>query len=210
MYLVCRHIKSNGIRCGSPALGGNAFCYYHSKSHAASRTGSMDNVYLPVGEDPAAIQIALSQTIQAMLAHRITTKQAGLMLYSLSVASATHKRKRKPEPISASVRSTTKSVEGEDLAPELCIDEKGVSHADCDTCPNHDHCDRILENETKQGEAGTDATGTSNYRTGRVRPDPADLIPKNETELVKRYGSDPLIKKYFEPAPEAAAEKSES
>ena len=88
MYLVCRHIKSNGIRCGSPALRGNAFCYYHCKSHAASRIGSMDNVYLPVGEDPAAIQIALSQTIQAMLAHRITTKQAGLMLYSLGVASS--------------------------------------------------------------------------------------------------------------------------
>ncbi|MGB6727428.1 MAG: hypothetical protein WBE74_16170, partial [Terracidiphilus sp.] len=209
MYLVCRHVKSNGLRCGSPALRGNAFCYYHSKSHSASRIGSMDNVFLPIAEDPGAIQIALSQTVQAMLAHRITTKEAGLMLYSLGVASSVLKRKRKPEPPSASVRSTTQSIEGEDLAPELCIDEKGVSHTDCGTCPNHDHCDRILESDTQPEETHTDAKVTSNYRTGRVRLDPADLIPKNEAELVKRYGSDPLIKSYFQPALEAAAEKAE-
>ncbi len=26
---ICRHIKINGARCGSPALGGRTLCYHH-------------------------------------------------------------------------------------------------------------------------------------------------------------------------------------
>lgn len=197
MFLVCRHIKSNGVRCQSPAMRGHAFCYYHARAHAVSRVGVMDNLYLPVAENPAAIQLAISHTVQAMLASRISTKQAGLILYSLGVAASI--LKRKVEPLTDPVRSASQSAEGVDLAPELCIDQEGNQHTDCVTCPHHDRCDRMLERETESGEAGNDAKSSSNYRTGRVRPVPADLLPKNEADLVKRFGSDPLIKKYFEP-----------
>ena len=33
MVTICRHIKTNGQRCGSPALRVNYFCYYHDKIH---------------------------------------------------------------------------------------------------------------------------------------------------------------------------------
>jgi hypothetical protein len=29
MYMHCRHIKTNGLRCESPALKGSQFCYDH-------------------------------------------------------------------------------------------------------------------------------------------------------------------------------------
>ena len=29
MTTICRHIKLNGERCGSPALRDQAFCYFH-------------------------------------------------------------------------------------------------------------------------------------------------------------------------------------
>jgi hypothetical protein len=230
MYLVCRHIKPNGLRCQSPAMKGHAFCYFHSQSHRATRIGSMDNLYLPVAENPAAIQLAISQTIQAHLASRITAKQAGLLLYGLAVAAST--LKRKPEPLSDPVRTAGQSDEGDDLAPELCIDEEGGQHTDCLACPRREKCDRLLEDGPEPGETGVEAkqeesqpsktealpghdpdatanagaNSRSNYRTGRVRSQPIDLIPKSADEIVKRYGSSPLFKKYFEPAPVGVAE----
>lgn len=64
---ICRHLKTNGIRCQSPALNGETFCYFHlrlHKDHPAPMTaqqiidtwheGSKDAM-LGAGEDPYAI-----------------------------------------------------------------------------------------------------------------------------------------------------------
>lgn len=32
-FPLCRHIKTDGIRCQSPALAGETFCYYHARLH---------------------------------------------------------------------------------------------------------------------------------------------------------------------------------
>jgi hypothetical protein len=214
-------------------MKGHAFCYFHAQSHRATRIGVMDNLYLPVAENPAAIQLAISQTIQAMLASRITTKQAGLMLYGLAVGAAL--LKRKPEPLSEPISTASPSIEGDDLAPELCIDEEGGQHTDCTTCPQREKCDRLLEDDSEPGETvseaphiqpqhsnpeaqpeesqpsiaeaqpahdpntavNTGAKNKSNYRTGRVRSKPINLIPKTPEEIVKRFGDSPLIRKYF-------------
>ena len=34
---ICRHIKTNGLRCGSPALTGEIFCYFHKGLHIRHR-----------------------------------------------------------------------------------------------------------------------------------------------------------------------------
>jgi hypothetical protein len=36
---ICRHIRTSGARCGSPALSGRTFCYYHV--NAAQRHNSL-------------------------------------------------------------------------------------------------------------------------------------------------------------------------
>ena len=33
MYLECRHIKSNGSKCHSPAMKDKPYCYYHLRLH---------------------------------------------------------------------------------------------------------------------------------------------------------------------------------
>ena len=33
-YPLCRHLKTNGLRCQSPALTGQFFCYFHNRLHA--------------------------------------------------------------------------------------------------------------------------------------------------------------------------------
>ncbi len=34
---ICRHIKTNGLRCGSPALTAEVFCYFHKDLHHRHR-----------------------------------------------------------------------------------------------------------------------------------------------------------------------------
>jgi hypothetical protein len=36
-FAVCRHVKTNGRRCQSPALTGGALCYFHRNLHRAHR-----------------------------------------------------------------------------------------------------------------------------------------------------------------------------
>jgi hypothetical protein len=33
MIPICRHLKTNGLRCQSPALNGETFCYFHLRLH---------------------------------------------------------------------------------------------------------------------------------------------------------------------------------
>ena len=118
MYMACRHIKPNGLRCKSPAMRGHSFCYFHSKLHTrtsddAARFGP---VKLPVPEDPAAIQIAISQIFDAMLNNRIEGKLAGRLLYGLQIASQ-HAEHHFLEIGTDSVQSMTQSKEGDELDP---------------------------------------------------------------------------------------------
>jgi hypothetical protein len=77
----CEHVKSNGVRCGSPALRGQTFCYFHN-----NLSGPRVNVF-PLLEDGNAIQLELGEIIRALVDERIDTKRASLVLYALQIAS---------------------------------------------------------------------------------------------------------------------------
>jgi len=80
MYKLCRHVKTDGHRCQAAALRDSAYCYYHAKVHkiAHSKSTLWDDIYFPVFEDRASIQIALSQVANALLCSRIDARRAGL------------------------------------------------------------------------------------------------------------------------------------
>src|SRR5271166_1834923 len=97
----CEHIKTNGEFCGSPALRGRNYCYFHLTCHGsrlsaerrqgrAQATGNADVVpiELPPLEDAAAIQVGLMRVIDAILHNQIDKKRAGLVLYALQTASS--------------------------------------------------------------------------------------------------------------------------
>jgi len=69
MFQLCRHIKTNGKRCQSPALGELAYCYYHARTHSMASPNyiKFDDLKLPLLEDSASIQIAC--VWQVVLAH---------------------------------------------------------------------------------------------------------------------------------------------
>ena len=163
MYDLCRHIKTNGKRCQSPALSGSAFCYFHSRVHTMAKAKSTiwDNIYLPILEDPASIQVAIHQITSAYLCSRLDARHTGLLLYALQIASQNIDRKTFHSD-SEIVRSMTVTEEGDELAPEKEICES----SDCASCNRRDTCDRYYPDDencdSDEEEENCDSEGDDN------------------------------------------------
>lgn len=57
----CYHIRPNGLRCGSPAMRGNAFCYFHDRWY----NGSSEDSFPPL-EDGNGVQVALMHVLERL------------------------------------------------------------------------------------------------------------------------------------------------
>ena len=91
-YPLCRHIKTNGRRCQSPALSTSAFCHFHHKlrrnrrSTVGSGPGLSGHVLHPL-RGAQSIQQALSMVVSGLATGQIHPKQAGKMLFAIQMAS---------------------------------------------------------------------------------------------------------------------------
>jgi hypothetical protein len=90
----CRHVKTNGTQCGSPAPKAEELCYYHQQNqpqevelYVDGERHSEGSMVLPVFEDAHSIQTVIRQVVQLMLSRRIDRKDAGVLLYALQIAS---------------------------------------------------------------------------------------------------------------------------
>ena len=88
----CRHIFTDGRRCGSPCLRGEDLCYYHhttrrSVADSHTRRTRRSTFELPLPEDRSAIQHSIGQVLQRIAANDIDPRRAGLLLYGLQIAS---------------------------------------------------------------------------------------------------------------------------
>ena len=97
----CRHIFTDGRRCGSPCLRGEAFCYYHHTTrrpieNPRQRRARQSHFALPLPEDRSAIQSSIGQVLQRIAANEIDPKRAGLLLYGLQIASLNLPREAAP------------------------------------------------------------------------------------------------------------------
>jgi len=86
----CHQIFPDAHQCGSPALRGEAFCYYHHPDRKP-----VSNPYarrarrgftLPTPDTPEALQIALYSLIDRIASNQVDVHRAGLLLYSLQLA----------------------------------------------------------------------------------------------------------------------------
>jgi hypothetical protein len=90
----CEHVKSNGHFCASPAMRGRNYCYFHiidigrrlRLERYAAQGLQAPPIELPLLEDAASIQLALTQVTDALLRGALDHKTAGLVLYSLQTA----------------------------------------------------------------------------------------------------------------------------
>ncbi len=135
---LCRHIKTNGLRCQSPSVSETVYCYFHTRlhrHHAAYRPQGEAARYVIAGqhvqllalEDHEAVQTALSVVINALALGQLETSRATALLYGLQLA-AMNATKLNTQPYAPNiVRTIDSSPEGLDLAEQgttIEIDEE--------------------------------------------------------------------------------------
>jgi hypothetical protein len=83
----CTHIKVDGVLCGSPAIRGEQFCYFHQRMVRGVRTPRNSRLHpIAMLESPEAIQAALMEVINALARNQIDVKRAELILRALHIA----------------------------------------------------------------------------------------------------------------------------
>jgi hypothetical protein len=87
---TCHHLQPTGRRCGSPALRGEQFCFYHHPTRRPpSRTPRFRTPFdLPPITDAETLQITLSEIIRRLADNTLDTKRASLLLVTLQMAKA--------------------------------------------------------------------------------------------------------------------------
>jgi hypothetical protein len=83
----CTHIKVTGVRCGSPALRGEQFCYFHQRMLRTVKGPPATRVHhAALLEDEESIQASLIEVVNALLRGSIELKRAELVLRALNTA----------------------------------------------------------------------------------------------------------------------------
>jgi hypothetical protein len=94
---ICRHIKTDGHRCQSPALTTSVYCYHHRKLHRTRPStvnagpGHSRSVLYPL-RSARSVQQALALVFTGVATKRISTAEAGKMLSALRIASENIRR----------------------------------------------------------------------------------------------------------------------
>jgi hypothetical protein len=125
----CRHIRTNGRRCGTPSLRGEHLCYQHHAAHrpearrdaeaiAAGYPIQQPVLHFDSFEDRPAVQACLLEVMNRIANNSLDTKRAGLLLYGLQIAS--NNLPREPQP--------ARAAPGKEAAPPepACVRELPV------------------------------------------------------------------------------------
>jgi hypothetical protein len=78
----CRWVRQDGTSCRSPQMKQHIYCFAHMQMAEARALMLM----LPPPEDANAIQIGLMRIQKSLIEDTISTKKAGLLLYSMQLA----------------------------------------------------------------------------------------------------------------------------
>ena len=137
----CTHIKTNGTQCGSPALRGRRFCFFHKNWQGQRIALNAQPAFplsftMPVLEDADSVQVALMQVMRLILAGQLDPKIAGLLLYALQTASL-NLRHMQLEPVKRE---------------SVVIDPASVSHNGVDDDPWDASDFEEDEDEDQEGE----------------------------------------------------------
>jgi hypothetical protein len=91
---TCTHIKVTGIRCGSPALRGEPFCYFHQRLLRTVKSPDSRLHVVALLEDEESIQTSVMEVINALIRGTIELKRAELILRALNTAVRNSRRVR--------------------------------------------------------------------------------------------------------------------
>jgi hypothetical protein len=116
---LCRHVFTEGHRCGSPALRGQSLCYNHNRSRReAGISGKSGTFPMPRIDDRASIQLALYEVLSRLAGGDIEYKRGSILLYGLQIASSNLPHRAKSDAQQQpQVEEVTSDYDLGDLAP---------------------------------------------------------------------------------------------
>jgi hypothetical protein len=173
----CRWVKQGGTACGSPQMKKHIYCFAHMQM-AEARTLLL---LLPPPEDANAIQVGLMRIQKAMIEDTISTKKAGLLLYSMQLA------------LTNVGQTTFGQAKEDEMVRDTVYEEEAIS----EEARNNQHPafserqgQKPLPTEPLHGAGAENAKGNTEKpsRTGPVRWKPTpDMYRMNTSEGREAY-----------------------
>jgi len=124
---ICSHIKGDGIRCGTPALNGRQFCYFHQRAHHPGARIATRRYRAPLPDSAASLQIAMAHAMQALMSGDLTPKQANSIMYGINLST---NLLRLSKPLSESEKQQVVTDIPEAMEEVLVAPETGSEEAD--------------------------------------------------------------------------------
>lgn len=125
----CTHIKVTGVRCGSPALRGEQFCYFHQRMLRTVNRPASRLHHAALLEDEESIQASLMEVVNALLRGTIETKRAELILRALNTAVRNARRVKFGLHASAMVKEVPNYPAAADVEADPEVDEIEAANA---------------------------------------------------------------------------------
>jgi len=92
---LCTHIKAAGQRCGSPALRGEFFCYFHTRIiKGVQQRVDMRLDSMALLEDCESIQLSLMHVVDGLVKGTLDPNRAKLIIQALRIAARNAKNVR--------------------------------------------------------------------------------------------------------------------
>jgi hypothetical protein len=176
----CTHIKTNGTQCGSPALRGRRFCFFHKnwqgqRIQLNAQPSTPFDFTMPVLEDADSIQVALMQVMRLILTGQLEPKIAGLLLYALQTASLNLRQMKLDPSYHKSVvidpRTVADNGVGEDAWCNEQFEEEEEDEEEHDADEEED-ADEELEDEDEKDEEESVRVAPAAYPERAERPLP--------------------------------------
>ena len=91
----CTHIKVTGQRCGSPALRGEFFCYFHTRViKGVQQRVDMQLHSMALLEDCESIQLSIMHVVDGLVKGTLDPTRARLIIQALRIAARNAKNVR--------------------------------------------------------------------------------------------------------------------
>src|ERR1700724_362944 len=91
----CTHIKITGQQCGSPALRGEFFCYFHTRGiKGVQHRVDMQLESMALLEDCEAIQFSIMHVVDGLVKATLDHTRARLIIQALRIAARNAKKVR--------------------------------------------------------------------------------------------------------------------
>jgi len=91
---LCTHIRVTGVRCGSPALRGEPFCYFHQRMISTVKAPASRLHPAALLQNEEAIQASIMEVVNALIRGTIDNRRGELILRALNAAIRNARRVR--------------------------------------------------------------------------------------------------------------------